>query len=307
MSPMGEAEAYGVQPDSVAALRWLEAAAQQEHGDAMTLVAYAYELGLGTEVNPATAARWWRRLAERGDADAMHRLGTIARIGRMLPQAAHWFRAAAARGDMLALRYLRELAAEGVAEAALDPAEELAMLEAAAAAGDVVAIETLELRLRRRRRRAARPGAGPAAAAPRRRRGARQGPHRPGRGGAGPARGRARGAGPGLTAARDRLSAEQARERVEIGHPEQQRRHQDAAQQVDVPGRARRPADAAGAALVGEPRHGRAAGAAALAHRLSCISSSRRRCRGRSPPGGSARATGSAGSAAAAGRRPRAG
>jgi TPR repeat protein len=146
MSPMGEAEAYGVQPDSVAALRWLEAAAQQEHGDAMTLVAYAYELGLGTEVNPATAARWWRRLAERGDADAMHRLGTIARIGRMLPQAAHWFRAAAARGDMLALRYLRELAAEGVAEAALDPAEELAMLEAAAAAGDVVAIETLELR-----------------------------------------------------------------------------------------------------------------------------------------------------------------
>jgi TPR repeat protein len=146
MSPTGDAADYGLQPDSVAALRWLEAAAQQEHGDAMTLVAYAYELGLGTEVSPETAARWWRRLADGGDADAMHRLGTIARNGQLLPQAAHWFRAAAERGDMLALRYLRELADEGVAEAALDDAAELAMLEAAAAAGDPVAIETLGLR-----------------------------------------------------------------------------------------------------------------------------------------------------------------
>jgi TPR repeat protein len=146
MSSMGEAAAYGLQADGAAALRWLEAAARQDHGDAMSLVAYAYELGLGTEVSPATAACWWWRLAGRGDADAMHRLGTIARNGSLLPQAAHWFRAAAERGDMLALRYLRELAGEGVIEAAFDATEELRMLEAAAAAGDPVAIETLGLR-----------------------------------------------------------------------------------------------------------------------------------------------------------------
>ena len=146
LSPMGKAESYGIAPDSLAALRWLEAAAGQNHADAMTLVAYAYEFGLGTAVNPAVAARWWRRLAEQGDADALHRLGTISLNSGLKPQAAHWFRRAAERGDALALRYLRDLAAEGVAEAAIDPAVELRILETAAGAGDSVALEALGLR-----------------------------------------------------------------------------------------------------------------------------------------------------------------
>lgn len=146
LSPLGKAESYGIEPNSIAALRWLEAAARQDHGDAMTLVAYAHEFGLGTAVNPAAAARWWRRLAERGDPDALHRLGKIALNSGLKPQAAHWFRRAAERGDGLALRYLGDLAAEGIAEAALDPAAELQLLETAAAGGDNVAIETLGLR-----------------------------------------------------------------------------------------------------------------------------------------------------------------
>jgi TPR repeat protein len=143
---MGKAESYGIPADSIGALRWLEAAARQKHADAMTLVAYAYEFGLGTAVNPAIAARWWRRLADRGDPDALHRLGTIALNSGLKPQAAHWFRRAAECGDGLALRYLRDLAADGIAEAALDPATELQILERAAEAGDSVAIEALGLR-----------------------------------------------------------------------------------------------------------------------------------------------------------------
>jgi len=146
LSPLGKAADYGIAPDSIGALRWLEAAARQDHADAIALVAYAYEFGLGTAVNPAVAARWWRRLAERGDPDALRRLGTIALNSGLKPAAAHWFRRAAERGDGLALGQLRDLAAAGIAEAALDPATELRLLAAAADGGDAVAMEALGLR-----------------------------------------------------------------------------------------------------------------------------------------------------------------
>jgi len=186
LSPLGKAAGYGVAPDSIGALRWLEAAARQDHADAIALVAYAYEFGLGAAVNPATAARWWRRLAERDDPDALRRLGIIALNIGLKPAAAHWFRRAAERGDGLALGQLRDLAAAGVAEAALDPATELRLLVAAAEArrrgGDGSARAALCRRRRRRPRR--RPGHW--LSAPRRRGGAGQWPQRHGDGRARP-------------------------------------------------------------------------------------------------------------------------
>src|SRR5262249_12798541 len=117
LSQTALANQFGVKVDRVAALRWLEAAAWQGHEEAMTAMACAYEYGFGTTADLATAARWWRRLANRGDPAAEHRLGVIALNGGLKAQAVYWFQRAARQGDTLAERHLADLAELGVSTA----------------------------------------------------------------------------------------------------------------------------------------------------------------------------------------------
>jgi TPR repeat protein len=52
------------------------------NASAQTTVGMLHEAGIGTPEDPAAAARWYRRAADQGDADAQHRLGIFYGVGR---------------------------------------------------------------------------------------------------------------------------------------------------------------------------------------------------------------------------------
>jgi hypothetical protein len=84
----------------------------------MTRMGMLYHNALGVERDPAEAARWWHRGAERGDADGQAMLGAAFALGSGLehdPVAAlAWLLRAQSGGSTLAGSFL------GAARAALD-------------------------------------------------------------------------------------------------------------------------------------------------------------------------------------------
>ena len=78
--------------------------------------------GLGVEKDYDAALRLARRAADKGDAFGERQMGILFANGWGVPkderEAARWFAKSAARGDEASITNLRELAAEGVPEAA---------------------------------------------------------------------------------------------------------------------------------------------------------------------------------------------
>ena len=77
-----------------------------------------YRDGEGVPQDFEEAARWSRKAAAQGDADAQNNLGVMYWVGEGVPmdieEAARWFRKAANQGNVLAQRWLEEEYRPGV-------------------------------------------------------------------------------------------------------------------------------------------------------------------------------------------------
>jgi TPR repeat protein len=82
---------------------------------AHTKVARCYYYGIGTKRDVARAVKWYRKAAERGDAEAQSVLGRAFALGegvkRDVRKAVFWYRKAASQGDKTAGRALADLGA----------------------------------------------------------------------------------------------------------------------------------------------------------------------------------------------------
>lgn len=95
----------------------VEASAQAGVLEAVFLMGTAYDEGLGKPVDPAHAARWHRRAAERGHVLGAHNLGNAYSEGRGVPlnpeQAVAWWTRAAEKGDAITQLRLGEACEAG--------------------------------------------------------------------------------------------------------------------------------------------------------------------------------------------------
>jgi TPR repeat protein len=57
------------------AVRWYQAAAQQELADAQCNLGLCYQTGRGVEKNPDMAVKWFIKAARQGNKTAQHNLG----------------------------------------------------------------------------------------------------------------------------------------------------------------------------------------------------------------------------------------
>jgi TPR repeat protein len=93
--------------------------ATSPHGEveAIFLMGTAYDEGLGAEVSPEEAARWYRRAADRGHVLAQHNIGNLYEAGRGVPKdgalAVEWWRRAAEQGDAIPMLRLGTMYEEG--------------------------------------------------------------------------------------------------------------------------------------------------------------------------------------------------
>ncbi|GAB6040360.1 tetratricopeptide repeat protein [Endothiovibrio diazotrophicus] len=90
---------YGLQADAATGLHWLEAAARQGNGYAADLVGNAYAEGRGAAPDLNRAERWWKRAAERGNANAQRHLGQRLLAAQREQEGLRWLRRAADQGD----------------------------------------------------------------------------------------------------------------------------------------------------------------------------------------------------------------
>jgi TPR repeat protein len=67
----------GCEINAVAALAWLEAAAEQDLPEAQFTLAGAYQLGTGVKQDLALARAWYERAAQSGHKEAISRLSTF--------------------------------------------------------------------------------------------------------------------------------------------------------------------------------------------------------------------------------------
>jgi TPR repeat protein len=71
-----------------------------EQGDVVAQfnIGVSYANGLGVPKNELEAARWFRKAADRGHANAQNRLGNIFQLSKQYAEAAVWYRKAADQG-----------------------------------------------------------------------------------------------------------------------------------------------------------------------------------------------------------------
>ncbi len=106
----------GVAVDNAEALRWLQEAAGQGHGDAQHHLGFVYSQGvLGVSQDDSEAAKWWRKAAEQGHEWGQNNLGRMYERGRGVPrelvQAHLWFSLAEAQGNEEAAKSRSRIAA----------------------------------------------------------------------------------------------------------------------------------------------------------------------------------------------------
>ena len=115
--------------------------------EAVFLMGTAYDEGLGKPVDPAQAARWHRRAAERGHVLGAHNLGNAYSEGRGVPldpaQAVAWWTQAADKGDAITQLRLGE-ASEAGRGTPRDLKAAVDWYRRAAEAGNAQAAEALE-------------------------------------------------------------------------------------------------------------------------------------------------------------------
>jgi TPR repeat protein len=112
------------QKDLVAATKWFELAAAQNHPGALTVLGYHYEKGYGVVADPVKAASLYKRAADQGSADGMFNLARAYENGIGLTadknESIKYYQLAARAGNELAKRALSTLSASAAAPAA-DP------------------------------------------------------------------------------------------------------------------------------------------------------------------------------------------
>jgi len=90
--------------------------------EAVFLMGTAYDEGLGRDVDPAEAGRWYRRAAEQGHVLAQHNLGNLYAAGRGVEQdpreAIVWWERAATAGDAIPALRLGEAYEQGLGTSA---------------------------------------------------------------------------------------------------------------------------------------------------------------------------------------------
>ena len=93
--------AAGVPQDDVEAVRWYRRAADRGDANAQTSLGFMYANGRGVPRDFAEAANWYRKAADRGDAAAQYNLGVAYDAGqgvsRDVVQAYKWYSVAGAR------------------------------------------------------------------------------------------------------------------------------------------------------------------------------------------------------------------
>ena len=103
----GLAECYdfgdGVPQNYPEAVTWYRKAAEKGDAEAMYNLGGLYNRGQGVPQDYQQAAQWYRQAAEKGDGDAMYNLGVFYSNGqgvaRDYQQATQWYRQAAEKGD----------------------------------------------------------------------------------------------------------------------------------------------------------------------------------------------------------------
>ena len=89
--------------DQTEAAKWYRKAAEQGFADAQRNLGDSYYDGEGVPQDYTEAAKWYRKAAEQGDAGAQWWLGSMYEDGEGVPQdyteAAKWYRKAAEQGD----------------------------------------------------------------------------------------------------------------------------------------------------------------------------------------------------------------
>jgi len=89
----------GVPQNYAEAARWYRRAAEQGHADAQLKLGHMYKDGVGVPQDRAEALRWYGRAAERGYAYAQLNLGSMYKYGVGVPQdfvlAHKWYNLAA--------------------------------------------------------------------------------------------------------------------------------------------------------------------------------------------------------------------
>ena len=92
----------GVTQDYAEAAKWYRKAADQGIAEAQQNLGVMYENGQGVPQNPAEAVKRYRRAAEQGNATAQYNLGVNYENGQGVPkddaEAAKWYRLAAGAG-----------------------------------------------------------------------------------------------------------------------------------------------------------------------------------------------------------------
>ena len=106
-------EGLGKPVDPAQAALWHRRAAERGHVLGAHNLGNAYSDGRGVPLDPALAVEWWTQAAEQGDAITQLRLGEAYEAGRGVAQdveaAVAWYRRAAERGNAQAAEALRRL------------------------------------------------------------------------------------------------------------------------------------------------------------------------------------------------------
>lgn len=99
-------EALGVKEDPATAAEWFRRAAERGHVLAQHNLGNAYAAGRGVEKSDERAVEWWLKAAAQGDAIPQLRLGEAYEHGRGvardLTEARRWYQEAADRGNAAA-------------------------------------------------------------------------------------------------------------------------------------------------------------------------------------------------------------
>jgi TPR repeat protein len=95
------AKGRGVPKDYAEAVKWYRKAAERGDAEAQRYLGSAYYTGSGVQKDDAEAMKWWRKSAEQGMAEAQYILGTQYVVGEVVPQdyvqAHKWLNLAASR------------------------------------------------------------------------------------------------------------------------------------------------------------------------------------------------------------------
>jgi TPR repeat protein len=137
----------GVKKDEKEAARWYRKAALNGHANAMTCLGVMYADGLGVKKDEKEAVKWYRKAADKGSTLAMKNLGLMYERGRGVAKdlntAVEWYRKAAEQKLAEAQYYLGQMY-EGGRGVPRDPKEAREWYEKAAAQGHPGARDRLD-------------------------------------------------------------------------------------------------------------------------------------------------------------------